>query len=298
MKRVMSKKIAIALLCAGTALLAGCNKKTPSGQVAATVNGEEITLQEINTELQSAQLPPNADKAAVQKALLQRVIDRKLLVSAAEDKKLDKTPEYMGQKRRMDELLLAQTFAKQQLTSVPVPTPGEVDKFMNDRPNVYKTREAWLLDQIRFPAPKNAQALAPLAQDHTMDAVAARLKTLGIQFERGNAQLDTGNLPKNVLDQVNKLPATEPFVIPQAGVVTVNIVTQRKAIPIDAAAAKQAATRDWRQQKFADMLQKQLDALKAGAKITYQSGFGPPPATPTQPAIPGGGTAAEAATKG
>jgi len=291
----MTKKVAIALLCAGSALMAGCNKKTPSGQVAATVNGEEITLQEINTELQAAQLPPNADKNTVQRALLQRIIDRKLLIGAAEDKKLDKTPDYLGQKRRLDELLLAQSFAKQQLTSVPVPTPGEVDKFMQDRPNVYIAREGWVLDQIRFPAPKNAQALAPLAQDHSMDAVAARLKSLGITFERGTAQLDTGNLPKPVLDQVNKLPASEPFVIPQPGMVTVNVITSRKPLSIDAVAAKQAATRDWRQAKFAEMLQKQLDALKAGAKITYQSGFGPPPTTPNQPAIPGG---AAAATKG
>ncbi|NIJ07802.1 EpsD family peptidyl-prolyl cis-trans isomerase [Sphingomonas vulcanisoli] len=272
----MKSKGAIAILMAGTALLAGCHKKGPSGQVAATVNGQEVTLQEINTELTGTSFPADADKQVVQRALLQRIIDRKLLVGAAEDKKLDKTPEFLAQKRRMDELLLAQTYAKQQLSSVPVPTQAELDKFMADHPNAYAKREVLELDQIRFTPPANPKPLEALAQDHSLDAVAARLTTLGIQFKRGKANLDTAQVPPAVLDQINKLPASEPFVIPQPGVVTANVIIARQAVQPDPTAARQTATRAWRQQKFASLLQDQLNALKSGAKITYQSGFGPP----------------------
>lgn len=289
------KKTVGLTVCTAAALLAGCNKATPAGQVAATVNGEEITLQEINTELQAAQLPPGADKQTVQRALLQRVIDRKLLVGAAQDKKLDRTPEFMGQKRRMDELLLAQAFAKQQLTSVAVPTPAEIDKFMGDHPNVYSGRELFALDQIRFPAPRNSQSLQALAADHTMEAVGARLKSMGITYQRGAVSLDSANVPAPVLDTINKLPAGEPFVIPQPGIVTVNVITARRPVPLDAGPARQGAAQAWRQQKFGDVLQQQLTALKAGAKISYQNGFGPPPPTPTQPALKGAAPGAAAA---
>lgn len=283
--KIMTKKFAFALLCTASALVAGCGKKTPAGQVAATVNGDEVTLQEINTELQATQLPAGADKQTVQRALLQRVIDRKLLIGAAEDKKLDRTPEFLAQKRRMDELLLAQAYAKQQLTSVPVPTPGEIDTFMAGHPNVYGGRQIFTLDQIRFPTPKNPQSLGALAADHTMDAVGKRLQSLGINFERGATSLDSANVPVPVLDQVNKLPAGEPFVIPQPGLVTVNVITSRRPVTIDNGEARQGAARSWRQQKFADLLQQQLSSLKAGAKIRYQNGFGPPPPAPTQPAV-------------
>ena len=48
------------------ALLAttGCGKKA-TGQVVAVVNGDEITLDELNSELNGVNLPPNADKIVV-----------------------------------------------------------------------------------------------------------------------------------------------------------------------------------------------------------------------------------------
>ncbi len=268
------RKFAVALLCTGPLMLGACDKK-PAGQVAATVNGKEITVQEINTELQAAQVPQGADKQTVQRALLQRVIDRKLLIGAAEDKGLDKNPDFMAEKRRVDELLLAQSFAKQQLTAVPVPTAAEIDKYIADHPNVYGHREQLVLDQIRFPAPKNPDVLKPLAADHSLEAVGARLKSLGITFQRGPSGLDTGAVPPQIIDQINKLPAGEPFVIPQPGLVTVNVITARKPIEGDPAVIRQAATSNWRQQKFADVIQQKLTSLKSGAKISYQPGFAP-----------------------
>lgn len=283
----MNNRAAAAILLAGTMLIAGCHKKAPSGQVAATVNGQEVTLQEINTELQGTSFPADADKNVVQRALLQRVIDRKLLVGAAEDKKLDKTPEYLAQKRRLDELLLAQAYAKQQLSQVPVPSQSELDKFMTDHPNAYAKREILNLEQIRFAPPANPKPLEALAADHSLDAVGQRLTSLGIQFQRGKANLDTSNVPPTVLAQIEKLPAGEPFVIPQPGVVTANVIIGRQPVTLDTTQAKQTATRAWRQAKFAELLESQLTALKSGAKITYQNGFGPPePAKAGAPAKP------------
>ena len=77
-----------ALVC--LALLAACEKKA-TGQVAAVVNGEEITLQEINTELEA--LSPSQqdakDKKKLQQAALQRIVERRLLAQAARDDGLD-----------------------------------------------------------------------------------------------------------------------------------------------------------------------------------------------------------------
>lgn len=302
----MKKSFTIALLCAGTALVAGCGKKTPAGQVAATVNGKDVTLQEINTELQAANVPPTADKQEVQRALLQQVIERKLLVQAAHDKGIDKTPEFLAQKRRAEELLLAQAYAKQQLTAIAVPTAAEIDKYMADHPNVFAAREQLQLDQIRFQRPPNPKALAVLQNDHSQDAVAATLTKLGIKFERGSAGLDTASVPTPVMAQINRLPATEPFVVPTQQFLTVNVITARKPVPLDPAKARPAATQAWRQGKFADLLKSQLDALKGSAKIQYQNGFGPPadpkavpkPAIggPATPAVPGAEPTAAPAT--
>ena len=72
--------------------------KAPAGQVVATVDGEEITARELRAELQGMSFPsPQARKSAEQ-AALQSIIDRKLLAKAAEEAKLDETPDFALQK--------------------------------------------------------------------------------------------------------------------------------------------------------------------------------------------------------
>jgi EpsD family peptidyl-prolyl cis-trans isomerase len=278
-------------LLATTSIISGCSKDAPSGQVAAVVNGKEVTLQEINAELQAANLPPTADKKTVQRELLQRIIERKLLVGAAEEKGIDKTPEYQSQKRRADELLLVQLYAKQQLALVPVPTSTDVATFMGQHGNVFAAREQISLDQLRFPTPADITKLKALEKDHSLDAVSQTLTGMGIKFERSQVGLDSGTVPTDIMKKIDSLPQGEPFVIPQPGFVTVNVILSRRPLAINEEKARPAAVNAWRQQKFGELLTKQIESLKSGAKISYQNGFGAP-AKPTPAAIPGAAPAA------
>ncbi|MBW8744264.1 MAG: SurA N-terminal domain-containing protein [Sphingomonas sp.] len=274
----MSKRLAISTMCAAAALLAGCHKGVPEGQVAATVNGEEVTLQELNTEIQASNIPQGMDKQVAQQQALQHIIDRKLLLDAARDKKIDKSPEFQAQKQRADELLLAQAYARQQLAAVPMPTDGDIQKFMADHPNAFANRETLQLDQLRFrPNPGDLKKLSIIRADHNLDAVAAHLAGLGIKFDRVKAGLDTGQVPTDMMKEINNLPAGEPFVLPANGILTVNVIVGRQAISSDSAQARQGAVGAWRQQQFTKLIGDQLKSMKDSAKITYQNGFAPPP---------------------
>lgn len=288
----MSKRLAISTMCAAAALLAGCHKGAPEGQVAAVVNGEEVTLQELNTEIQASNIPQGMDKKVAQQQALQHIIDRKLLLSAARDKKIDKSPEFQAQEKRADELLLAQTYAKQQLAAVPVPTDADISKFMSEHPNAFGNREALQLDQIRFrPNPNDVKKLAIIQQDHNLDAVAAHLTGLGIKFDRVKAGLDTAQVPTDLIKAISNLPPGEPFVLPTNGIITVNVVIGHQALPTEPAQARQGAVGAWRQQQFTKLISDQLKTMRDGAKITYQNGFAPPPAKKPDAAAAGGAPA-------
>jgi len=289
----MSKRLAISTMCAAAALLAGCHKGAPEGQVAANVNGEEVTLQELNTEIQASNIPQGVDKKVAQQQALQHIIDRKLLLAAARDKKIDKSPEFQAQKQRTDELLLAQAYAKQQLAAVPVPTDGDIQKFMSEHANAFSNREALQLDQIRFrPTSNDLKKLEVIKGDHNLDAVAAHLTGLGIKFDRVKAGLDTGQVPTELMKLINNLPAGEPFVLPGNGLVTVNVIVGRQTIPTNSEQARQGAVSAWRQQQFTKLIGDQIKTMKDSAKITYQNGFAPPPEKkPGTPAASAGGAA-------
>src|SRR4051794_20899250 len=92
-----------------TALVAlavtSCQKKA-SGQTVAVVNGEEITASELNSELAN-QKGTVTDTTQARNAVLQNLINRKLLVQQAKSDGIDKSPEYVTQLRRTtDDLLI------------------------------------------------------------------------------------------------------------------------------------------------------------------------------------------------
>lgn len=266
-------------------LVAGCEKKV-GGQVVAVVNGEEVTQQEVNAELQGANIPPTADKKAIMAQVVQQIVDRKLLVQKAKAEGLDKSPNYLEQLRRGEDALMINLLTTKAAKGVSLPDAAAVDKFIADNPTLFSQRKRYTLDQISFAQPSDQSVLRQLEPAHSLEAVAATLSAAGVQFTRGNSTLDTAMLPPAVAAKIASLPAGEPFVAPDKGRIVASVITSTTAAPTPEAQARPAALELLRRQALGSAMQKQLDAARSTAKITYQPGFTPPkaPATPA-PAI-------------
>lgn len=254
--------------------LAACDKEA-TGQVAAVVNGEEITLQEINAELGSTPIPDGIDKKVVQQAALQRIVERRLLAQAARDDEIDKTPDYLLRERQLRDALLVQLMSQRAERALKVPGEQEIDKFIADNPVMFGERKILAVDRIQFALPKNVDQLKALENDHSMEAVAARLKQMGIEFRRDATQVDSAALGQQRLQQIRALPAGEPFVVPENGVVTVGVVTGERAEPVPAANARPLAVQALRNKQLSETMQQRLKQSRAGAEIQYQPGFAP-----------------------
>jgi EpsD family peptidyl-prolyl cis-trans isomerase len=261
-------------MAACAALLVGCAKE-PTGQVAAVVNGDEITFPEINAELAGADIPANANKEEVQKAALQRIVDRRLLADAARAEDLDKSQEFLVRKRQLEDALLVQLLGEKLGRTTSVPTDREIDAYMQKHPATFAQRTVYKIDRIQFEAPSNPAILKGLADDHSMDAVAARLKGLNLKFDRQLAQMDSARLGEDRLKQILALPAGEPFLVREGGLVTVGVITGQQQVPIAGADARSLAVQTMRNETLSGALRQRLDTEKAKAKIEYKAGLAP-----------------------
>ncbi len=264
------------------ALLAttGCGKKA-TGQVVAVVNGDEITLDELNAELSGVNLPPNADKKLAMRQLLQQVIDRRLLAQSAKEQGLDKDPAYITQQRRMNEDLLVRMFAKKSADTIPVPTAAEIDKYIADHPMAFGQRTRYKLDQIRFEMPADPSKLKALEGDHTMDAIMARLTSMGIKYERGSSALDSGAVAPAALKQVTSLPPGEPFITPAGRAVAVSVITGTEPMAVPEAQVRPLAVQALRNETLNNIGEKRLKEARASGKIEYQPGYEAPETKPS-----------------
>jgi EpsD family peptidyl-prolyl cis-trans isomerase len=279
----MNRHVILEIGCAlGIVLLGGCQKQA-TGQVAAVVNGDEITLQEVNAELAQMQIPEGADKAKAQKAALERIVDRRLLAQAARDDGMDKTPEFLIRSRQLEDALLVQLMGQRIGRSTAVPEPSAVDAFISKNPALFSGRTIYTVDRIQFPVPAHLESLKALEQDHSMDAVAARLRQMGIQFTRGPAQLDSALLGQERLDRIRSLAPGEPFVLFDGGMITVAEITASEPKPVGNDQARPAAVQIMRNQSLSAAMRQRLDAEKAKAEIKYQKGFSPPAPATSQP---------------
>ena len=268
-----------AILMAGAAalliVLSGCSKK-PGGQVVAVVNGEEITQQELNAELQNAHVPANIDQKKVMPALLQRVVDRKLVTQLAKDDGLDKTPAYLEQLRIAQENLLANQYVAKIAKTISLPDPAAVDAFIASSPTIFSQRKRYTLNQIVFAQPSDPTLITKLEPAHTLDAIAAVLSAAQVQFSRGVGKLDSAAIPPAIAAKIAALPPGEPFLLPDNGRIVASVIASVETVPVDPDQAKPAAVAMLRKKALGDALQAKLAAAHASAKISYEPGFAPP----------------------
>lgn len=270
---MVDQRYLIGIACA-VMLLSACDKQ-PGGQVAAVVNGEEITIAEINAEVGVANIPKGVDLKQIRAAALQRIVDRRLLAQSARDEELDKTPEYLIRSRQLDEALLVELLRKRAEKTFQIPDQRALNKFMAENPAMFADRQIFTVDRIQFAFPADMDQLKSLENDHSMDAVAAKLTTLGIKFERGLARMDSAQLGQQRINQIKALPEGEPFVILNNGVVTVAVIKSKNSVTLNAAEMGLVATQAMRNQAVGMSHEDRLKLARASGKIEYQVDFLP-----------------------
>ena len=256
--------------------VSSCNRKA-EGQTVAVVNDQEITASELNAELANNQNVANApDAKQARAAVLQRLIDRKLLVQQAQKDGIDKSPEFLNQQRRLNDELLLNMLISRQVNTSQVPSPEEINRFEAGRPEMFANRETWTLSQVIYPLPKDQAVTNKLGAAKTLPEIEQILTAAGIQFKRDTKQIDTAVFPHQIYAQIANLKPGEPFIAPGPGQAVANVITARKANPLTAEQARTVALNAMKREQAAKLVQDRVKSLRATAKIEYQPGYEPP----------------------
>jgi EpsD family peptidyl-prolyl cis-trans isomerase len=281
------------LLVVATAALAlaGCERLgiggggAPTGQVVATLDGQEITVLEVNAELAGTPIPPTMSRRDAEKLALENILTRRMLSKAAEERELDKKPEFLLQERRASEQLRVQSLARDIAGKVVAPTRDETEKFMSENPYLFAQRQFFILDQIQFLRPANIEKLGLEGAD-TMAEVEQILTAAGIQFRRQPASLDSlGANPTFVKEVTNVLAknpqelfmfATRPEGAP-APVVLVNQVKETRVQPFVGDRAREYAGNFLRNERIQNALKVEVERQRKSQadRVVFQAGWEP-----------------------
>jgi EpsD family peptidyl-prolyl cis-trans isomerase len=252
--------------------LASCSGKAPTGQVAAKVGNEEITVQEIQAELAGFTAPDAKARKQAEQVALQNIIDRKLIAKAAAKAGVEKSPAFAIQKARVDELLLVQSWQKVLTDAVPEPGPEQVRQYINQNPELFANRKVYIADQIRMQATADPKLVADLKPLNTLEDIAKLLQSRGVRFEEARGALDSLQLGSKIVGQIEKLPPGEIFVLPTNGMLVANKIVETHVAPVPDATAQKLAAGAIKAQQAQESVRRMFGSVVAnhpGTKIVY-----------------------------
>lgn len=262
------------------AMLGACGKSgggTPTGQVVATVDGEEITANELKMELGGARANDAVTQKQLERQALQAIVNRKLLAKAAHDQKLDQAPEFAMQKAKTDDMVAISALERKLASSVPAPSREEARQYVTQHPDSFAQRKLLLVDQVVAPGvpPAVVRQMQPLK---TLEQVEQLLDQNKVPHQRAVGAIDGATTDPELIKKIVALPAGEVFIVPNAGGVLINHVRETRIDPFTGDRAILAAQQILRQRRTGEMVRNQMQQIAAAGapSVKYNADYGPP----------------------
>ncbi|WP_229429189.1 EpsD family peptidyl-prolyl cis-trans isomerase [Massilia sp. ST3] len=266
------KRALCAALILATAALAGCGDKEKAakpGQALASVNGEEITVLQLNEEMQRAGVPA-AQQQVASKQLLQALIDRQLLESEAAKEKLDRDPKVMQAIERARSLIIAQAYMQKRLGEPARPTPAEVEAYFNKNPQFFANRKQFAMNQLVVPAAALTPELRSAVDSaKSLEEVAVLLDARKVQYGRAQVTRSTADLNPQVASKLLSMPKGQIFVVKEGERALMISIADVRDAPVTLAIAAPQITKYLTNQKNKELAQAEIQRLRSTAKIEY-----------------------------
>jgi EpsD family peptidyl-prolyl cis-trans isomerase len=283
------KRVLCAALILVAATLSACGDKAKEkkpGQALASVNGEEVTVLQLNEELQRAGVAAGQQETA-SKQLLQVLIDRQLLEEAAAKEKLDRDPKVMQAVDRARSLIVAQAYLQKRIGNVGKPTSAEVEDYFNKHPEFFSNRKQFSMSEIVIGANDLTPELRSAADGaKSLEEVAVWLDAHKLKYGRTQITRSTADVPPQLSSKLLGMPKGQLFVVkegPRAMFIAVNEI---KDAPVTLAVAAPQIEQFLVNKKNKELASAELQRLRADAKIEYlnKSMMPDPKAAPGAPA--------------
>jgi len=260
-----------AVLLAG---LAGCGDKAESGkatQVAAKVNGDEITVHQLNQEMSRlGNIPPDKAKQAANE-VLKVIVDQQLLVQQAVEKKLDRDPQVVQLLEANRRQVLAQAYMKQVTDTLAVPGEAEIKDYYAKHPELFGERRVYRLQELSVPlTAENAESVkAKLASTGNLKEFSKWLQEQKIQARVAQSVKAAEQLPLELLARLHTLKDGQVLNVTTKDSLNIILISGSQTQPIGEAQAKPMIERFLVNAKKREATTAEIKRLHAQAKVKY-----------------------------
>lgn len=283
------------LVCTAAVLLAvsltACGNKAEKkpGQALASVNGQEVTVLQLNEELQRANVPA-AQQETARKRMLEALIDRQLLEGEAAKEKIDRDPKVMQSIERAKSMIVAQAYLQKRIGTPARPTRPEVEQYYSQNPQFFANRKVFEMRQLVLATSDvNDATKGAIDSSKSLDEVATWLTEHKVKFGRSQLVRASHELPPELTSKLVAMPKGQLFIIREGERSMLMAINDVKDAPVTIEQATPQIEQFLMTKKNKEAADAEIKRLRAAAKIEYlNKADAPPPGKPADAAAAAG----------
>jgi EpsD family peptidyl-prolyl cis-trans isomerase len=261
------------MACAGLllVLLSACSNKVEQkpGQALASVNGEEITVMQLNDELSRSNAPATQQEAA-RKQALEALIDRQLLIGEAAKEKVDRDPRVVQAIERARSVILAQAYMQKRIGTPAKPTAAEVEEYYSQNPQFFSQRKHFDMREIILPTREVTDELkAVMDKTRSLDDVAAWLDAHKVKYQRAQLSRSGSELPPELSAKLLALSKGQLFIVREGERSMLVTIADIRPAPVELDTARPQIEQYLVAKKGKEAAEQEVKRLRASAKIAY-----------------------------
>lgn len=270
--------------------LGGCGDKQEAGktadQLAARVNGEAISVPELEHELAKLNNLAPGQRQAAANQLLKSLVDQRILVRRAIEEKLDADPEVSLSLESARRQILAQAYLQKATAAIAKPDDAAIAEYFAKHPELFAQRRIYQLQEINVQAgpDKLEAAKAQLAQSKNLNDFVAWLKAESIPARVGQSTQAAEQLPLEILPRLHQLKDGQAMTMASAGSLTILFVAGSQTQPMTQEQARPVIERFLLNARKREAAEAELKKLKEQAKIEYLGAYADAGKEPAKPA--------------
>lgn len=266
--------------CSLSLLLGACGESGGARQLAAPaaarVDGEEISLQQVNAVLARIQDKTSIDGAGrARKEVLERLIDQQVLYTQGLSQQVDRDPKVAGLIDAARREIVARAYMDTLLAAPANITAEDMHQYYVENPALFSKRRIYTLHEINLPANRAVQgALQRMAEEGRSTADIRRyLAAKGIEYVSVSGVRTAEQIPMDVLPRLASVRDGDTGFIESGARYYIFYVASSQSAPIAEREARQHIEVFLGNQQRQRIVAQEVKRLKASASIEYLGEF-------------------------
>ena len=248
------------------------------------MGAEEILVRQINqvtNRVGTTNTSPQLTQA-MNREVLEKLIDQQLAVEQANEKKLNRSFKVVSEIDAARNEILARAYMQLIASAAPKPTAEELKKYYAEHRQLFSERRIFNVQELVVPTVAGvADHLRQLiSTGKSIEQAAVWLQGKDIRFDGGNATRTSEQIPLELLTQIHALKDGQSVVIDAPQTITLLRLTSSQLSPVTEVTALPRIEQFLVNQRADEAVAANLKQLRANTNISYMGDYAKPEAEP------------------